>query len=333
MLRRLESFRSGVASIAAAVGETRELARQVSIDVADLREELANLSEQQASIAESLQRHGVAIAALEAAALERGVSTDRALRDLLVGLRRVHANEAWNRRHLREARRSAEYEAAYSEQAPLISVLIPTYDRLETLRSRTIPSILAQDYENVEIVIVGDHASYGHAEVVEGFERAAIQYLNLETRGPYPEQRERRWLVAGTPPFNAAMHLARGSWLAPFADDDAMRPAHLRTLLAAARERRLELVYGRFAMHEADGTSNTLGEFPPRMGAIALQAALVHAQMSFFELELADADFGLPNDWARVERMLRAGVRVGMIDDVLVDYYPSGRAADDSDGP
>ena len=30
------------------------------------------------------------------------------------------------------------------------------------------------------------------------------------------------------------------------------------------------------------------------------------------------------SDWAKVERMLRAGVRCGMVDDVVVDIFPTG---------
>ena len=35
------------------------------------------------------------------------------------------------------------------------------------------------------------------------------------------------------------------------------------------------------------------------------------------------ADFGVPGDWFLAERMLRAGVRFGMVDSVLADMYPS----------
>jgi putative methyltransferase (TIGR04325 family) len=42
-----------------------------------------------------------------------------------------------------------------------------------------------------------------------------------------------------------------------------------------------------------------------------------------FELELADAAFRLPYDWALCVRMLEAGVRIGMLDEVVTDYYPS----------
>jgi hypothetical protein len=65
-----------------------------------------------------------------------------------------------------------------------------------------------------------------------------------------------------------------------------------------------------------------------RLGDIGLQAALLHGHLSFFELELADADFDVPGDWARIERMLSAGVRVGMIDDVLAEYWPSTKGWD-----
>jgi glycosyltransferase involved in cell wall biosynthesis len=240
--------------------------------------------------------------------------------DVIQGLRRVHGEEAWHRRRLREVRHSPEYERAFADPEPLISVLIPTYEHLDLLRARAIPSILAQEYRNFEIVIVGDHAQFGLEEIVAGFGDAPIRFSNLTVRGPYPEDTRRRWLVAGTSPFNEAMYLARGAWMAPFADDDTMRPHQLRALLEHARRHRLEFVYGKLHMHH---TNTDLGRFPPRSSDIGLQASLLHGQLSFFELELADADFGVPNDWGRVDRLLRAGVRVGMLDEVVGDYYPS----------
>src|SRR5436190_183929 len=40
-----------------------------------------------------------------------------------------------------------------------------------------------------------------------------------------------------------------------------------------------------------------------------------------------DALFGVPSDWSLVRRMLRIGVRIGYLDQVVCDYYPSYRAA------
>jgi hypothetical protein len=261
------------------------------------------------------------------AALEAAQPGFRA--DVISALKHIHAEEAWHRRRLRELRETPEYAAAFTDPEPLISVLIPTYERLGTLRERAIPSILSQEYRNFEIVIVGDNAPYGAAEVLDGFERAPIRYENLTAQVRYPDDVRRRWLVAGTPPFNEAMHLARGAWMAPFADDDAMLPRHMRVLLERAQADRLEFVYGRLRYATS---GETIGSFPPRLGDIGLQGALLHGVLSVFELELADADFDVPNDWARIERMLRAGVRVGMVDEVVVEYFPGLKASDPSPG-
>jgi hypothetical protein len=50
---------------------------------------------------------------------------------------------------------------------------------------------------------------------------------------------------------------------------------------------------------------------------------MYHAGLCFLERELFAADLGLPGDWFLAERMLRAGVRFGMLDTVLCDIYPS----------
>lgn len=295
------------------MGQARELAREAATGVRGLREELAHVAASQAQLAGELERLSGSVAALEA---EQPGFRD----DVINALKHIHAEEAYHRRRLRELRETPEYAAAFTDAAPLISVLIPTYERLGTLRERAIPSILAQEYRNFEIVIVGDNAPYDAAEVLEGYERAPIRYENLTVQGRYPDDAVRRWLVAGTQPFNEAMHLARGAWMAPFADDDAMRPHHMRVLLERAQADRLEFVYGLF-LYAPSG--ETVGSFPPKLGDIGLQGALLHESLSFFELELSDADFNVPNDWGRIERMLRAGVRVGMVDDVLVDHFPS----------
>jgi glycosyltransferase involved in cell wall biosynthesis len=215
------------------------------------------------------------------------------------------------------------YELAYSEPDPLVSVVIPTWDNHAQLGARAIPSVLAQTHQNFEIVIVGDHAPPEAEQVALSFGDPRIRYRRLPMRGPYPEDPLVRWYVAGTPPANEAAADARGRWIAAMADDDAMRPRHLELLLQRARRDRLELVYGRLSAHLPDGASFPLGAFPPQLGQFALQASIQHGELRFFELELADALFAVPNDWAKMERMMRAGVRIGMVEDIVADYYPS----------
>jgi putative methyltransferase (TIGR04325 family) len=195
--------------------------------------------------------------------------------------------------------------------------------------------VLAQTYQRFEVIVVGDAAPEAAKDAVESFGDPRLSFHNLELRGPYPADPERRWLIAGGPPFNEAVRRARGEWIAPLDDDDAFRPDHIEALLEAARQRRLEFVYGRIAQHEPGGNLTELGLFPPELGQINLQAALYRADLrDIFGLELADALFGEPNDWAVCQRMMRSGVRLGMIDHLVVDYYPSsawGRSANENE--
>lgn len=238
-------------------------------------------------------------------------------------LRAIFNDERLLRERLWIERADPEYEVAYSDPEPLVSVVIPTYDNFRLLGERSLPSILAQTYQNFEVVIVGDQAPEQAAETVAAFGDPRLRFHNLNRRGPYPSDAHSRWLVAGIPAFSEAVRRARGRWIAPLGDDDAFRPHHIEALLELARRERREATYGRFMMHFADRPAETLGVFPPAQGQIGVQVLLYHARLSFFEMELADELFSMPGDWSVTERMLRCGVRFGMVEDVVTDYYPS----------
>jgi glycosyltransferase involved in cell wall biosynthesis len=244
-------------------------------------------------------------------------------------LRTLHDEEATNRLRLHELRRTAEYERAFDEADPLVSVVISTYDRPQLLCERSISSVLEQTYQNFEIVIVGDGAPAEVCEALASLDEPRIRYFNMSVRGPYSDLPEHAWLAVGTPPFNRAIAEARGRWLAPLDDDDTFTPEHIERLLETARARRLELVYGLLRCNYPDGTQDFIGEFPPRTeftelrSSFGLQAALLHSGLRFMQMHLTDPLFGLANDVSLARRMIRAGVQLGMIDEVVSDYYPA----------
>ncbi len=239
--------------------------------------------------------------------------------------RHIYDEEPANRRRLHRLRQEDEYELAFSEDEPLVSFLIPTYRSFATLRDVAIPSILAQNYSNVEVIVSGDCAPPETEEVIAGFDDPRITYLNRTIRGPYSEDSARRWFAIGGPPFNDALAIARGRWIGVLGDDDALRPNHTEVLLAAARERRLEHCYGLQQVNFAEGDPLVIGEFPPRAGHWGLQSALFHSGLRFFESELADVIYEEPSDWSKCRRMIRAGVRFGMVDEIVVDKHESRR--------
>lgn len=233
--------------------------------------------------------------------------------------------EPENRRLLHELRRSEEYELAFSEEEPLVSFVIPTYTSYETLRDVALPSILGQTYSNLEVIVVGDAAPPETAEAIAQLNDPRVRYWNRTYRGPYPEEQSKRWYVIGTPPFNEGLAQVRGRWVAALGDDDAVRPTHTERLLAAAREHRYEHCYGLQLVNFTESEPMTLGRFPPELGEWGLQAAIYHSGLRFIESELSDAIYEEPNDWSICRRMLRIGVRTGMIDEVVVDKHETRR--------
>ncbi len=257
------------------------------------------------------------------AGAQDGAAAERFERTLDI-LQVIYDQEPANRRRIWQLRQSEAYERAFSDEQPLVSVVIPTYDNFRAMRERALPSVLAQTYPNLEVVVVGDRAPAETAQVIAELNDGRIRYHNLERRGPYSEDPHKLWLVGGTPPYNTAVRLARGSWIAYLSDDDSFRADHLERLVQRARRDRVELCYGLLVEHLPDGSEREIGTFPPGPGQFGFQAAIYHAGLAdFLEFELADAEFGQPVDWGLCRRMLRAGVRMGMVEEPTSDYFPS----------
>ena len=61
----------------------------------------------------------------------------------------------------------------------LVSVIIPTYNRKESLL-RSVESVLNQTYKNIEIIIVDDNSSDGTSEKVQEISDNRVDYIKLE---------------------------------------------------------------------------------------------------------------------------------------------------------
>ena len=173
------------------------------------------------------------------------------------------------------------------------------------------------------MIVSGDGAPPETAAAVADLGDPRVRFINRTVRGPYPEDPTRRWYTIGSPPYNAGVAIARGLWIAALGDDDTVVPGHAETLLATARDKRVEHVYGRYRVHYPKGETLEVGSFPPIRGEYVLQAAIYHAGLRFFAAQPFDYLYAEPNDWSLCRRMLVAGVRFGMADEFVADKYES----------
>ncbi|NQS88894.1 glycosyltransferase family 2 protein [Patescibacteria group bacterium] len=224
-----------------------------------------------------------------------------------------------NKKLLQEARNILKEKSSKAD--PLISVLIPTYNRPELLTQRTIPSVLKQTYQNFEIIIVGDHCTDNTEELINNFNDERIKFYNLPERGEYPTKLHARWQVAGVVPASKAIDLSVGDWIAPLDDDDEFTEDHLEVLLKFAVENNYEMVYGKAKWEIRPGEWVEVGSCPLEHAKIAHLSVLYSAGLEFFKYDIDAWKWEEPADWNLWRRMKEAGVRVGFIDKIVGIHY------------
>ena len=196
------------------------------------------------------------------------------------------------------------------DEEPLVTVAIPTYKRPEAVE-RAVRAALAQTYERIEVLVVGDHTDDDTGRRLEQLSEPRVRFVDLGHQGVYPTEPRLRWLVAGAKPMDVALDLARGSWIANCDDDDELLPNHVETLLMEAKRRRLELVYGQAERFDVDGTRHITGSEPLRWGAIVRGSAMYSLGLRFVRYEQQCWRIRDPADWNLWKRMQLAGVRIG----------------------
>lgn len=107
-------------------------------------------------------------------------------------------------------------------QMPLISVYMPTYNRA-SMAIRAIESVLAQDYPNIELLVVDDASTDDTWSVLTN------KYMN-EDRVRFFRQSTGQGACAAR---NRAMREARGEFVTGLDDDDEFLPHRLSSLYAA----------------------------------------------------------------------------------------------------
>jgi glycosyltransferase involved in cell wall biosynthesis len=263
----------------------------------------------------------------ETAALEARVDAiERQLGELRQLVLRAYERTPALATRLLERRREPTWQHAY-EADPLVTVRIGAYRGGDLLFERALRSVQGQTYARWEAIVVCDGPEPETATRMAALGDARIRCVQRPRNGPYPSEPHARWLVAGTHPFNEGAALARGTWIAPLDQDDEWSDDHLAVLLARARERRAEVVYGRLRTRVAGAGETWLGAWPPQSGDFAFQAGILHAGLTDFLYDVNAHLAGEPGDWNLARRMLEAGVRFDFVEQIVGTYHVAPRDA------
>lgn len=98
---------------------------------------------------------------------------------------------------------------------PQITVLLPAYNAEHTIAA-TIESVLAQTFEDFELLIINDGSTDGTAEIIDGFSDLRIRLVHNDGN---------RGLIYT---LNRGIELSRGRYIARMDADDEMAPERLQ---------------------------------------------------------------------------------------------------------
>ena len=104
----------------------------------------------------------------------------------------------------------------------MISVIIPLYNK-EKIIERTIQSVLSQDYDDFELIVVNDGSTDNSAEIVRKVQDSRLRLLHQENGGPSKAR-------------NTGAKHAQGEWIVFLDADDELLPDALNTFVSIIRK-------------------------------------------------------------------------------------------------
>ena len=163
--------------------------------------------------------------------------------------------------------------------APTISVVTPTYKRPQLLE-RAVRSVQGQTRGDWELILSDDEDPPG--ETWQLAQRLAASDLRIRAvRNPGPHGQSGN--------VNHAMRHARGDWIKPLYDDDALHPECLGAFAAAVRDRASVALATCLLERFRDGAPV---KHQPRGGRALLE--LVEGRLALLGMYLQDIDVGMP---------------------------------------
>lgn len=118
-----------------------------------------------------------------------------------------------------------------SGEVPLVSVIIPVYNRPAELK-RAVRSVLAQTFQGFEIIVVDDGSTADLKTLCDSFGDDRVRYFRNDEHTNANVAR------------NRGIREAQGGYIAMLDSDDEFLPGHLERRLAKIREWRCDGIFG-----------------------------------------------------------------------------------------
>lgn len=198
-----------------------------------------------------------------------------------------------------------------------------THNRAKLLKERSLPSVLSQTHQNLDVHVVGDATDEETVEFLTTHPDPRVRFTNLPKQPNHPDPGT-QWSIQGLEARNYGHDTAKGDYIANLDDDDEFLPHTLETLLRHLQAADADVAYGRSKAFRADGGIQWYGNWPPMHFAFCDGAWLSRHDLGVrYDLECVKR--GLPGDGDRIDRLVAAGHKFVFVDEIIHYYYPHPR--------
>jgi glycosyltransferase involved in cell wall biosynthesis len=200
-----------------------------------------------------------------------------------------------------------------AKDGPLVTVVIPTYNRSEVLR-HALRSALDQSYRRLEVIVAGDACTDDSERVVASFADPRVRWINLEQNSG-----------SQGGPSQAALEIATGELVAYLGHDDLWRRDHIAVLVADIERSGADVSYTAcdnvFSLGRLAGrrfTCPPLGEHPAPSSLMHRRSLIERGARWPAWRETVEAP-----DYAFFKRLVAAGARLSRVPALTAVKFPS----------
>lgn len=221
---------------------------------------------------------------------------------------------------LRWYRLRHDFYYSWPSYSPLVSVYIPTHNRVKLLLSRSLKSVLAQTYKNIEVIVIAHGCNDGTEEEVRKLDDHRVRVVSIKRTQTYPSTLENHWYAGRVAATNVGLSKCCGEWIATNDDDDEWTEDHLESLVRFALAGNYEFVSG--------ASTNPLGPIKPyeingnKIGGIGTWVYRSYLKSFKFNPDCWRKSWNKVCDTDIQDRFVKAGVRMGYLNKVVTKILP-----------
>jgi glycosyltransferase involved in cell wall biosynthesis len=207
----------------------------------------------------------------------------------------------------------------------LVSVIIPTFNRVEYLFSRALPSVINQTHKNLEIIVVS-HGSTDETNIrVQklSLEDSRVRLITIKRdKLSYPGKAEYHWFAGPVVPINTGLKTARGKWIARIDDDDIWINTHIELSLKEALRKKLEFVSSSYEVEDKNGTRIVKPEGNPPIGGVQTWLYKSYLKRMYANIDCWRKKWNKVNDTDLQDRFRKIGLKIGYTDEISARIIP-----------